>query len=91
MAEAESEGHSLRQVVGAALMSPPRTALALVIGSSLLAVRAVQWTVTHAIEEGERQLARLSSTGGRPPEAAESGSDADTASAAGQASEVSSG
>jgi hypothetical protein len=87
MAEAESERYKVGQVVGVALMSPPRTVLALVIGSAVLAARAVG----QAIEEGERQLSRLGSALGRTPEAAESRSDADPASAAGQASEASSG
>jgi hypothetical protein len=87
MAEAESERYSVGQVVSVALMSPPRTALALVIGSAVLAARAVG----QAIEEGERQLSRLGGALRRTTEVVQSRPAADTESATDQASEASSG
>jgi hypothetical protein len=77
MAEAESERYSVGQVVGVAFMSPPRTAVSLVIGSAVLAARAVG----QAIEEGERQLSRLGGALRRTTEAVQSRSDADNESA----------
>ena len=60
MAQAKSERRSIGQLLGVVLLNPPRLMLALMIGSSMLAAQAVRRTVDHAIEEGERRLARLS-------------------------------
>ena len=46
---------SLGQVLGATVVAPPRTALALVLGIGVLAARVIG----QAVEEGERVLTRL--------------------------------
>ncbi len=54
-----AEQRSLGQVIGAAILTPPRTALVLALGAAVVGTRAVRRTADLIIEEGERQLRRL--------------------------------
>ena len=59
MAPLQEEGRGVAQWVGAAMLGPSRTGLALVLGSAVLVGRATRWIGNRAIDEGERQLTRL--------------------------------
>ena len=54
-----TEQRSLGQVIGAAILTPPRTALVLALGAAVVGTRAVRRTADLLIEEGECQLRRL--------------------------------
>ena len=64
MAE-EPPGRGLGQLVSAAILNPPRTALVLTLETAVLVARAARRVADRAADEGERQLARLNEPLGR--------------------------
>ena len=59
----EEDQRTASQWIGMILL-PPRTILAFVVGSAVLTGRAAQWIASRAVEEGERQLSRLTRSEG---------------------------
>ena len=66
MAKAQPRDHGLaeraQRVVragGSFILTPPRTALVLALGSAVLITRSAQRTLARATQEGEREFERL--------------------------------
>lgn len=61
----EPQGRNLARIARAAVLTPPRTALILTLGTLSLGGRAIRRTLDAVLEEGERQLDRFNGFGPR--------------------------